>query len=395
MRKFALSTGVVLFMYAFMPITAQAGEAPTLISALVGGKASLNGRLFYFNRDFDAPGVSNIEALAVGGIAKYETARFGDVQFGLAYYGSHSLDLMIDRDRGRGSALLQRDGDDIALLGEAYLDYQPGAHQFRLGRQRLATPLMNDHDLRMLPASYQAAVYRNRHWPGSLIEAGYVERYSGFASALGRFDRHVARWGDAGLAYVYGETKLGAAGVRGQYVTALEDRGQFNGYHYIDANLPLSVGEKSSITAQLGGTDYRQGSSATMFGLRAGTTVGRFDFSALYNQVRGNAYRTVQSGIMYTDLQQGYANYEPSHAFGAQANYRINDAASLRIAYVDVISQDIQRYTVDDFKETNLDFNYRFNKATALRLRYSIKDQDRRSTREDRDDFRVILYFNF
>ncbi len=390
-QRALLGLAASLLLTQANPSIAQAAD--DLASALAGGKAELNGRLFHFNRSFDRPGVSDSQALALGGIAKYETAQLGNWQLGLAYYGSHSLSFLVDREDSRGSSLLKSDGEDIAMLGELYLDYSPAGHQLRIGRQRLATPLMNDHDLRMLPASYQAVVYRHRPGPDSLLELGHVERYSGFASTLGRFDRQTARWGEAGLGYLYGETRLGPAALRGQYIRGLEGSGQIEEYRYLDARLPLPFVPSGSVTAQAGQTRYPNGPSSTMFGLRADTRLDRFDIAVLYNQIRGQSYRTVQSGILYTDLQQGYANYDPSRAWGAQIAYRFNQAASLRLAHVEVASMDIDRYRVDDFKETNLDFNYRIDKNTSIRLRHSRKDQDRRSTREDRDDFRVILYF--
>jgi hypothetical protein len=390
MKHLNLSTVGLLSCVAFTS-AAQADTPSTLGAALTGGQATVNGRAFYFNRNFDKPGVSDSRALVVGGIAKYETANYANTKLGLAYYGSHSLSFLVDRDDSKGSSLLQSDADDIALLGEAYLDFNVTGHQFKAGRQRLSTPLMNDHDLRMLPSSYEAVVYRNRQLTNSLVEIGHVTRYTGFASSLSKFDKQTADWGQDGLAYLYGETKLGTVALRAQYITPLEGSGVYEDFRYLDATAPLPFGEKTHVAAQLGATNYQLGDTSVMFGLRAGTTVGRFDLSTLYNQINDRAFKTVRSGIMYTDLQQGYGNYDPSWAWGAQASYRVNDDTSVRLAFVNISSDDIKLYKVDDFSETNLDINHKINKSTALRVRYSIKDQDKNSTREDRDDFRIIL----
>jgi len=60
-----------------------------------------------------------------------------------------------------------------------------------------------------------------------------------------------------------------------------------------------------------------------------------------------------------------------------------------------VESEDGDAFNIDSFKEFNLDAKYKINKASKVRLRFSNKDQDVKSDREDRDDFRIIYYHDF
>ncbi len=385
MALIASASGVVL----------QTVQAETFSEALQNGKTSINTRTFYFNRSFDKPGAKDAEAFTVGGIMKYETGKVGNLKAGFAYYGSHSLFNIIDRSKGGGTSILQSNGDDIAFLGEAYLDYDTGANQVKIGRQRLNGPLMNDHDLRMLPSTYEAAVYRNKSFPNTTLEAGYVDRYSGFVSKLSGFDSQNAKWGTGGLAYVYAKTKLANATIRGQYIDTLEDDGTFDNYSYLDGKLPIGIGKNSYLKAQYGGTGYQVGKDSKMYGLKGGTSFGPLDLAIVYNKIEDNPFKAVEAGPMYTDWQQGYGNYEPSDALGVQLIYHPVSRASIKLGYVDVESESGDAFNDDTFKEFNLDAKYKLSKASKIRLRFSNKDQDKNSNREDRDDFRIIYYHNF
>lgn len=367
----------------------------TFSEALKNGKTTINTRTFYFNRSFDKPGTPDAEALTAGGIMKYESGKLGNFKVGLGYYGSHSLFDIIDRDKGGGTSILQSDGDDIAFLGEAYVDFDTGTHQVKIGRQRLTGPLMNDHDLRLLPSAYEAAVYRNKSFANTTLEAGYVNRYSGFTSKLSDFDAQNSKWGTDGLGYISGTTKIGNVSLRGQYINTLEDSGTFENYSYLDAKIPLGFGQKTYLKGQYGGTGYQVGDDSKMFGLKGGTSFGPLDVAIVYNKIEDNPFQAVEAGPMYTDWQQGYGNYEPSDALGLQLIYHPISKASIKVGYVDVESEDGDAFNVDSFKEFNLDAKYKINKASKIRLRFSNKDQDEKSDREDRDDFRIIYYHDF
>lgn len=377
-------------------MAASTVNADTFSEALQNGSTSINTRTFYFNRSFDKPNTPDTEALTVGGIMKYESGKIGNnTKLGFAYYGSHRLLDLIDRDKGGGTSILQSSTDDIAFLGEAYIDFSNGANQLKIGRQKLNGPLMNNHDLRMLPSTYEAIVFRNKGLANTTLEAGYVKRYSGFTSKLSGFDSQSGKWGTDGLGYVLGKTKLGIASVRGQYINTLDDTGTFESYSYLDAKVPLAVGQKSYIKGQYAGTGYQVGDDSTMFGVKAGTTVGSVDLALLYNKVEDNAFKAVEAGPMYSDWQQGYGKYEPSSAVGVQVVFHPVSKASIKLGYVDVESEEGDAFNDDTFQEFNLDAKYKLSSASKLRVRYSNKSQDENSNREDRDDFRIIYYHNF
>jgi len=383
--------------------------------ALKNGTYSANLRVFYMDRSFDEDrtGVPDAQALTAGGILKYESGDFYGLKFGFAYYGSHRVGDFFSREEGIGTSLLQPDGDDIAFLGEAYLQYTVGNTMFKAGRQQLSTPLMNGHDLRLLPSVYEAAILQNKDIADTLLEVGYVARYSGFTSKLSRFDDQDTKWGEDGLGYIYIKNQsVENLTVRAQYIKALSDTDDTGAlvavedYKYIDMKYVLPVGTNTYFKAQYGGNSYNDGEDSTLLGAKVGTTLfDMIDVALLYDEISDNNFKAVEAGPMYSDWQQGYGPYEPSSAVGGQVIFRPVAGLSVKLGYVDVSSD--TALLIDDFTEFNLDMKYKINDWSKVRVRYSIKDQsdesealrydgiDGNGGREDRDDFRVIYYMNF
>jgi len=359
------------------------------------------------NRGFDNDN-PDAEALTAGGIFKYETGSYNGLKFGVAYYGSHRVGGAFKRQDGIGTANLDKNGNDLAFIGELYLQYNaPNETMFKIGRQRLSTPLMNDHDLRLLPSSYEAAIIRNSAIEDTVIEAGYVKSYTGFTSKMNRFDDFDSVWGKDGLGYLWITNKsISNLALQGQYIKALSLRDDLGSlinikdYRYIDAKYSLPYGTNSYLSMQYGGNNYTMGDDSHMWGAKIGTTLweDKVDVALLYNDIHKNAFKAVESGPMYSDWQQGYGPYEPSCAVGGQITIYPIENLSLRFGYVDVSADKDFRedgtYT-DDFTETNIDARYTLNSSTTLRARYSLKNQSASSDREDRDDLRLIVYYNF
>jgi hypothetical protein len=366
----------------------------SILEALQHGQASLDLSVGYFDRGFDAPGVDNAEAFTAGGIAKYESASFNHLKAGISYFGSHSLGI-IDRDKGRATAYLQSDGDDIAFIGEAYLDFNSGTNQLKLGRQRLSTPLMDDHNIRLLPSSYEAVIFRNKSLTNTMIELGYVSKYSGFTSRFSEFKSPDLRWGKDGLAYIFVTTKLKDIAFRGQFIDTLEDSGIWKNFRYLDAAMPLPYGDNSYLKAQYGGTNHQVGDTSKMIGMKTGTSFGSVDVALVYNSIRDANFRAVEAGPMYTDWQQGYGPYQPSDAYGVQVIFHPDEKSSVKLGYVDVNGKGDSR--VDEYIEYNLDAKYSLTKVSSIRLRYSLKDQKYEDIngRYNRDDLRLYYYHTF
>lgn len=383
-----------------------AGDTGSFGDALKNGKFTAALRTFYFDRSFDEDktGKADAKALTFGGIIKYESASYYGLKFGLAHYSSTRLGNVFTREEGSGTSILGRSGENLAFLGEAYLQYDIGNTMLKVGRQQLATPLMQNHDLRILPSVYEAAILRNKDIPDTMIEVGFVDRYTGFTSKENAFlDK---KTGKDGLAYISASNKsIENLTLRAQYIDALTDTNARQSYSYADAKYSLPFGTNTYVKAQIGANTYLEGKDSTLFGAKIGTTIGMFSIAALYDKISDNAFQAFESGPMYSDWQQGYGPYEASTAFGGQLVIKPMSGLSVKLGYVDVQSD--TPLLVDDFSEFNLDAKYTINDWSKLRVRYSIKDQSKASEalrydgidgnggREDRDDFRIIYYMNF
>ncbi len=404
---------IILSAAAFMSIATAVNAADTISDSLKNGKFTIDARVFYFDRSFDTtPSTDSAKVLAAGGIMKYVSDDYNGLKIGLAYFGSNRVSGLYTRDEGKKTAILTPEGENINFLGESYLEYNRDNTMLKVGAQRLSTPLMNDHDLRLLPSSYQAAIVQNRDIADTTLEAGYVWAYSGFTSKLSEFDDQRGGWGEDGLAYIMVQNNsIKELKVSAQYIAALSDTDGagtevwVKDYRYADAAYALPFGSNSYIKAQYGGNSFNRAKNdnfpdkdSVMLGAKAGTTFGIVDLAVLANSISGNAFRAVEAGPMYSDWQQGYDQYEPSVAYGVQAVVKPMAGISLKCGYVDVSADEDFRTDgtfTDDFTEINLDLNYALNDMSKVRVRYSVKDQSDESDREDRNDFRVIYYINF
>ncbi len=371
----------------------HSSESMPVSGADTQGKLSLDARLFYFDREFDLPDADPARAFNAGGIIKYETASLNGFKLAGGFYGSFNLFGIVDRELGAGTAMLQDDNEDIAFMGEAYVDYAGGDHQLKAGRQRLATPLINDRDFRMLPSAFEALVYRNKGLSDTLLEAAYVYSETGFGSTLNNFERQTDLWGQDGLAYIYTESLFKTVSLRAQFVGTLESSGLYRDFSYVDANVPLAAGQGSFFKLQAGSTGYQQQDRGNMFGLKLGSRLVGVDMSVVYNQIRGNPFSAVEAGPLFTDWQQGYANYEPSDAIGFQLGYSFSERFKISGGYVDIKSIGGDEYNLDSYAESVFDLFYFFGPQSHIRLRYSDKDQNADSDLEDRQDFRLIYYY--
>jgi hypothetical protein len=394
----------LLLFISTLPIVLTASNS--FENALKEGQFSANLRAFYLDRSFDEErtGKKNATALTAGGILKYESSKFHKLSFGLAHYSSTRLGNTFSREDGIGTNILGRSGEDLSFLGEAYLKYDIGQTMIKAGRQQLSTPLIQNHDLRLLPSVYEAVILQNKNLSNTLLEMGFIKSYTGFTSTENAFlDK---KTGENGLLYFsFFNKSVENLSIRGEYIDVLTDTIERENYTYLDAEYRLALGRNSYVKGQFGTNGYKSSADSTVVGLKSGTTVGKFDLAILYNKISDNQFQAFESGPLYSDWQQGYGSFEASEAFGGQIIYKPLSTLSLQLGFVDVKSD--TNLLIDDFTELNLDLKYSINDWSKLRVRYSRKDQSSQSEallfdtiegnggREDRDDFRIIYYVTF
>ncbi len=378
-------------------------------NALKSGKFSANLKLFYMIRTFDHIDY-DAKALNGGGILKYESGKYHRLRFGLAYYGSHKIGNFYTRREGIGTSLLQPNGEDIQFLGEAYLQYENANMTLKAGRQQLDTPLLEGNDQRLVPTVFEAYIIKSADLPNTLVEAGYVKAYSGFASYKSGFNRQERFWGKEGLGYIYIKNELHKALIlKAQYILALStktskgEKIKRRDYQFLSLQYDIPFGINSYIKTQYLGNDYIDEPNSKALGAKISTGLTtKIGIALVYDKIIGNNLETISSAPLYTDFQQGYGLYEPSTGFGGFMTFKPLKKMELKLGYAKVGTNRFDH--VDDFTEYLVDLKYTFNTYSKFRLRASFKDQSKKSEelldkglggREDREDLRLIYYLSF
>ena len=370
----------------------------TPTEAITKGTVSAELRGFYMQRTFDDV-VPDTDALTAGGVLSYTTGEYKGITAVASYFGSYKVSDTFSREEGIGTSNLQSDGSDIGFIGEAYLQYSNESLRLRYGKQRLSTPLANNHDLRMLPSSYDT-VQAQYTVANTMVELDYIKTYTGFVSKANGFDDKDEKWGSDGIGSIYVKSSLiPRTKLNVQYIKAISDTDnqgnliKIRDYRYADVNFNLDSETKTYVKMQAGGNEYTVATNSLLYGAKIGTTINTVDLALLANVISGNEFKAIEAGPMYSDWQQGYGNYEPSTAFGGQVTIHPYDNVYFKVGFVDVSADDnLHR---DDFTEVNIDTQWAIDKMNKLRFRYSAKNQAEDATREDRNDLRVIYYLSF
>lgn len=168
----------ILFLSFISPIIAQ------LDSAIIHGKISGYWRNFYMNTT-NQGSLQDWNALATGGLLKYETESYRNFKIGVGYYSSYNLNIeditVKDFQTNKGSRyesglfnvqnLTQK---EIHYLGELYLKYIIKNHELTIGRMKLKSPFLNPQDGRMIPTLAQGIWYKNQSFNKIKINLGWI-----------------------------------------------------------------------------------------------------------------------------------------------------------------------------------------------------------------------------
>lgn len=334
-------------------------------------KGSLNGELraFSFDRSFDKENVPDSQAVTIGGIVRYTTPQIEHVSASIAYYGSFNTGLHHDNE-GKASALLTAEGNDLSFIGEANLKFENDALKIIFGRQRLSTPLANDHDLRLLPSTYHGITAM--HTPFGL-QVGHITKYSGFGSKFDGFKDIDS------FDFIY----FSKFDINAQYI-----KSDARDYYYADYTKSCNT---LTAKVQVGGNNnkFPNSDSSLFYGAKLSYLIGTTTLSVMSDVITGNNFYAIEAGPLFTDLMQGYGPYEPSHAYGGSISQAFGKS-SITLTVVDVDGG-----IVDNYQEYQADGIYQINDTNKLRVRYSEKHQDPSSSREDRNDLRIIYYLAF
>jgi len=138
-------------------------------------------RTFYIDRTYSGSFNNNRNSLATGGYIGYKSPDLNGFTAAAAAYGVYGFNIHeVDSDSGDTQsydpALMGRDGDNYAFIGQAYINYKFDNTNIKVGRQRLDTPLAGADDARMLPNLFEAAVVSNTDIEDTTLILAHITR---------------------------------------------------------------------------------------------------------------------------------------------------------------------------------------------------------------------------
>ncbi len=177
---------IISLLIAGLSATSQ---ATSFDDAFKNAKTTGQIRFGYISSAPDAAGSTTTYAAALGGVLKFETAKWNKIQFAVAPYFVEKLDALSGDDTELNSDFFNSKGKAFAYIGEAYINYDFGNGGLRLGRQKLDNPFINTDDIRMFSNTFNA-VWLNVNLSKSLtLETGIVGSWAGFDSTQDIFSR--------------------------------------------------------------------------------------------------------------------------------------------------------------------------------------------------------------
>jgi len=327
---------------------------------------------------------------------KYETKAYLGIKAGVAYYTSHRVGDIYSKEESMGSSMLDaKDGGSIDLLGEAYLDFAYGNSSLRVGRQKMSVPNVTQRNIRLLPITHEAAVFKNSDIPDTTIELGYVKRYTNLGARANKFIANDAS-GKDGVSYIYLTNKsVYNTTIKAEYLISNDNNNAVNHKNSTWLEVTHNVESLSSntfIKVHGGSSSYTVGTTGKYYGGKVGTTIYGVDAEVLFDKVVDNQlFFGFSPPPLYSDWYIGYDNYEASTAFGGALTFHPVSGLDVMIGAVDIKAD--EGNTDDDYLEINAVVDYKLSDNSSFQFRYENRDQSDKSGKDDMQD--IILKYTY
>jgi hypothetical protein len=424
-----------LFLFGLLIVgSCELLSGDELYLALTKGEVSADLRAFYFNGDRDNR--TDREALAIGGIVKYQSSSYYGFSTGAAFYVSDDtlhkgyetaqkgslenggdINLVTRNVAGNTEMVNFRDGSSINSLAEAYLEYNIGKTSIKFGRQRLHTPLLNDYYNRFLPNTFEATLVKNIDIPNTELLGIYVTRWKykatdtfiGITEGLAdpSIDSDVMVVGAKNSSIPKTKVELYyyiVPDLMNTLYTQVDNKIKAGGFSISSALQYLN--QKEDGKEMLGKLD------SYLFGAKVKVSYGNFSLKGMYDMIgnytirgSGTDYHTIgwSQFINFTDIQiDGEALNAGAVSYGLVAGYNFTNSIKSALKYVR-IDQDLQKQADGNTPnirpssdEYNLDIKYKINKVSKLRVRFAYIDYEPTHKNEfDEVNTRVIYDYKF
>ncbi|WP_333803352.1 OprD family outer membrane porin [Sulfurospirillum sp.] len=164
-------------------------ESTTLADAFKNGKVNGELRAWYFDRDTGtSTGSENIFNTGVS--LGFVTDSLYGLSLGTTFQSNYSP-FASDAAQKMYTSDMAGSG---AVLSEAYIQYQIGKTTAKVGRQYIATPLVNGSGSRMIKEAFEGAVVVNTDIPSTTVFGGYADKFQGRTTNI---DKSLAKTADS------------------------------------------------------------------------------------------------------------------------------------------------------------------------------------------------------
>ncbi len=254
--------------------------ADTLSDALSHAKSDGMVRLGYQSHETDN---DTDTEFALGVKLHFETAPYYGLQAGATLFTSHGN----GKEGFEGIAFFDKNNEDYAILGEAYLKGKFSDTTLFLGRQSFDTPFADSDDIGMVPNTFEALTLLNTSLKDTTIFLSHVQKWSGVDSETpGTFSDINDNEGMQILGITYeGVSKMILSG----WFYHLKDRVKIS---YLEANYEDETDRFTYGAAlQYSFQDYDHTESSTIYGVAASFGVKKVGVTTTiaYNKVHGSA----------------------------------------------------------------------------------------------------------
>lgn len=379
----------------------------SLKDVIKDGTVQGNVRAYYNTREYETK--QDEAGFALGGALRAETGSFGGVKFGLGYYTAQDLGFN-DSDP---SKVNKRLGDDLEVLGEAYISLSVKDSTATAGRHKINTPFANAGDAFIVPFTFQGISLTNASVSNLKFEFNYIEDIKNRNSSefvnvgkwsTGRYGLDEAEVTDGtlnvGVKYSAGPLKLEGWGTRfADLFDGLYLRGDYN----FDLDGPVKPFVGIQYATQTDSGDSLLGTVDTnLFGVQTGAGIGKTKFILAHNSVtesedafRNGAflapYNFSTSPIFTNNMLQTVENTDSGSASKLTFLYKPVSSLSLKLSHA-VFDFD----NVADRDATDFDVTYKFGgyvDGLSLRYRLEIVGSDTASVKQTNHRFQTQFVF--
>jgi|LGOV01.1.fsa_nt_gb hypothetical protein len=363
----------------------------SLADAFKNGK--INGELksFYINTDNDGA-TPDKDALAIGGIIKYETAKFYGFSLGLGAQASYSGD--DDQNDPTNDTSV---GITEAFISEAYVDYTFKKTTLRYGRTFISTPLLSNSGSRLLKDFFTGGLISNQSFENTTLMAGVITDYTTRNNISEHFDDPVFTF--------YANSKIENFGLTAQAnFNNNRDSNLNDGTkdYYLEGTYTLPMSMPLTFGAQYVGFDIDEKDLSSLYGIKTELKIADFGLGAYYTTTPSGNDSVVRGGLghgddpSYNNLQVLSGKGIGVDSYQAKVSYDFKGiGASGLTAFTRYAQHNNFVSKGNDASEWDIDATYAFDgsmKGLKTQIRYAMITKD---SAEDFNNLRFRIDYKF